>query len=244
MRVVCIIQARMGSERLPGKVLMDIVGKPMLDHILVRLSHSQRITEVVVATSSNPEDDLIARFCQERNTSVFRGSELDVLARYYDAACQYQADIVVRVTADCPLVDYEGIDELIGEIEQRNVDYLSFNSKPLPRGLTGEVFTFAALKLAHETAHQPYEREHVTIHMYEHPEKFRLASVEAPAWMHRPNYRLTVDTPADIQLIRSIYEILLSQREIIDLQKVIELMDHSPELQTINGHIQQKDPKK
>jgi spore coat polysaccharide biosynthesis protein SpsF len=234
----------MGSERLPGKVLMEIVGKPMLEHILVRLSHSQRISEVVVATSSNREDDSIARFCQERNTSVFRGSELDVLARYYESAGKHQADVVVRVTADCPLVDYEGIDVLIGEIEHRNVDYISFDSTPLPRGLAGEVFTFAALKLTHETAHQPYEREHVTIHMYENPEKFRLAHMEAPVWMHRPNYRLTVDTDDDIRLIRSIYETLIDQNEIIDLRKVIELMDHHPELQAINGHIQQKDPKK
>ncbi|WP_207652690.1 glycosyltransferase family protein [Desulfosporosinus sp. FKA] len=241
MKIVCIVQARMGSERLPGKVLMDIAGKPMLEHVLDRLKLAREIDEIVVATSTKPDDDLIARFCDMKGTSVFRGSELDVLSRYYQAAQQHQADIVIRVTADCPLVDFEGIDLLIHELCQKKVDYIAFDGTRLPRGLSGEVFTFEALKLTYETAHQPYEREHVTIHMYEHPEKFQVQKVEPPSWMNRPNYRLTVDTLEDIELIRRIYEML--NHETLNLRKIINLMDENRELLAINSHIKQKNPK-
>lgn len=240
--VVCIIQARMGSERLPGKVLKDLVGKPMLEHIVNRLYQATEIDTVVVATSTKDIDNVILEFCQQRGIQVFRGSEKDVLDRYFQSARQYQSDVVIRVTADCPLVDFEGIDVLIRELIHRQIDYVGFDSTRLPRGLTGEVFTFETLKLTHETAHHPYEREHVTIHMYEHPEKFRVAVLEPPSWMHRPNFRLTVDTQEDLDLIRRIYETIGS--EIVDLRKVIELMDKHPELVAINGHIEQKDPKK
>jgi spore coat polysaccharide biosynthesis protein SpsF len=245
MKVICIIQARMGSERLPGKVLMDIAGKPMLEHVITRLRQAQRIDEIIVATSLKPADDSITRFCEEKGVAVYRGSELDVLDRYYQAASLYQPDIVIRVTADCPLVDFEGIDVLINELQENALDYVAYDSLRIPRGLTGEVFTFDLLKRTYQNADQPYEREHVTIYMYEHPEDFIIRSAEPPHWLKRPEFRLTVDTPEDLKLIRNIYESeSLKNNTILDIKEVICLLDQKPELSRLNRNICQKDPRK
>ena len=244
MKVICVIQARMGSERLPGKVLMDIAGKPMLEHVVTRLRYSQRIDEIVVATSLKPADDSIVRFCEEKGVSIYRGSELDVLDRYYQAASLYQADIVIRVTADCPLVDFQGIDVLINKLLEKSLDYVAYDNLQIPRGLTGEVFTYQGLERTYQNADQAYEREHVTIYMYEHPEGFRIQFIEPPNWLKRPEFRLTVDTPEDLVLIRKIYESkLLKSTTILDLKEVICLLDQNPELSRLNGNIRQKDLK-
>ncbi|GAB6173405.1 hypothetical protein JCM15765_28830 [Paradesulfitobacterium aromaticivorans] len=241
MSTICIVQARMGSQRLPGKVLKEIVGKPMLEHIVNRLSQGLRVDKTVIATSVDEKDNLIDDFCHKRGIAVFRGSEKDVLDRYFQAACKYNADIIIRVTADCPLIDYEGIDILVDQLVASKKDYIGFNAEKLPRGLAGEVFTFQALALAHETANQPYEREHVTIHMYENPEKFGLKVLEPPSWIVRPTYRLTVDTEDDLELVRRVYEMI--QADIVNLRDVINLLDERPDLVRINSHIEQKDPK-
>lgn len=244
MKVICIVQARMGSERLPGKVLMDIAGKPMLEHVVARLRYAQRIDEIVVATSLKPADDAIARFCKERGISVYRGSELDVLDRYYQAASLYQPGIVIRVTADCPLVDFAGIDVLINDLLENSLEYVAYDNLRIPRGLTGEVFTYEGLRRTYQNADQPYEREHVTIYMYEHPEDFRIQFAEPPDWLKRPEFRLTVDTPEDLALIRKIYEIMsLKSTTVLGLKEVIHLLDKNPELLKVNENIRQKDTK-
>lgn len=244
MNVVCIVQARMGSERLPGKVLKPIVGKTMLERVIERLKQANSINRVVVATSFSPLDNAIVNHCEKMGIDVFRGSELNVLERYYLTATACNADIVVRVTADCPLVDFDGIDDLIKEIKRSSLDYIAFSNDQIPRGLTGEVFTYEALKKTFESARLSYEHEHVTIYMYEHPEKFHIKYAEPPTWLKRPEIRLTVDTDDDLKLIRKIYESIEIEKPCnIDLKEVLALLDKNPELAQINGHIHQKDPK-
>ena len=195
MKTVAIIQARMGSSRLPGKVLMDLGGQTVLERVVRRVQHCKYVDEIVVATSILPVDDEIVATCGQMDVPVFRGSESDVLDRFLMAADAHHADICVRITADCPLIDPGLSDEIIRLFKQANppVDYAS-NKIPqsYPRGLDTEVFTIAALKRAWQNASLPYERAHVTIYIYEHPEQFKLLSITSD--VERADWRWTLDT--------------------------------------------------
>lgn len=208
MKIVAIIQARMGSTRLPGKILLDLAGEPMLARDMHRLSRAQTLDEVVVATTIKSTDDAIVALCQKRNWPCFRGSEADVLDRYYRAAQEYQADVVVRVTSDCPLIEPEVVDRVVREFLERQpeIDYAS-NTAPertFPRGLDTEVMSFEALARAWREDKNPAWREHVTPYIRRHPELFETYGVindEDLSYM-----RWTVDTPEDLALVRRIYE--------------------------------------
>jgi len=193
-----IIQARMGSTRLPGKVLKPISGKALLDHVLGRLSLLAYPVKVVVATSDKPQDDAIARHCLDRNVAVFRGSETDVLDRYYQCARESGFEHVVRLTADNPFTDMEELQRLIMQQLTQGNDYThSFGTMPL--GVGAEVFTFAALERSMREGHAPNHREHVNEYIQEHPELFRIGTLEVPAAKRCPALRLTVDTEDDYQ---------------------------------------------
>lgn len=240
MRIVCIIQARMGSTRLPGKVLKPILGQPMLWHVMERVRRVRRLDELVVATTVQDADDRIADLCMQNGWSCFRGSEDDVLDRYYQAALQCQADVVVRITSDCPLVDPDVIDQVIGAYvtSQPEVDYVSNTLVPrtFPRGLDVEVFSFSALSRAWDEDGNPAWREHVTPYIWRQSDKFRLLPVKAD-----DDYsvmRWTVDTEEDLALVRRIYESM--PHSFFGWQGVLRLLKDHPQWLKINSNVQQK----
>jgi spore coat polysaccharide biosynthesis protein SpsF (cytidylyltransferase family) len=238
MKIVAIIQARIGSTRLPGKVLMDLGGKPVLVRVVERTRRAKMLDGIMVATTDLPADDGIAVTCAQRGWACFRGSEKDVLDRYYQAAHACGAGAVVRITSDCPLIDTEIVDLIVGTFLGRQVDYASNDFPPTyPRGLDAEVFTMAALTRAWDKAKEAYQREHVTPFMYEHPDLFSVASVRAKS--DYSGYRWTLDTPEDLQLIREIYR-RFGNRDDFGWREVLSLMQREPELATINAHAVQK----
>jgi spore coat polysaccharide biosynthesis protein SpsF len=237
MQVVAIIQARMGSTRLPGKALMDLAGKTVLARVVERVSRMNRIQSVVVATSVNRENEPIAVECGRLGIHCFRGSEYDVLDRYAGAAREYKAEAIVRITADCPLIDPEISDSVVSEFVQRRADYASnIFPRTYPRGLDTEVFTRDALEQAWKHATEAHQREHVTPYLYEHPQVFRLASIQADA--EYAYYRWTLDTQEDLELIRSIYS-RFDGRERFSWRELLQLFEREPALVEINSHVQQ-----
>jgi spore coat polysaccharide biosynthesis protein SpsF (cytidylyltransferase family) len=243
MTVATIIQARMGSTRLPGKTLMDIAGEPLLAHMVARSDAMERSDLTVVATSTDAGDDPIAALGSARGWHVFRGSEADVLDRYVQAARDCGADHVIRVTADTPLMDPEEGDRVIAHHLESGADYthnITVWGGETPLGCGVEAFTLGALEASWQDGHEPHHREHVDEFVYEHPERFKLEKVVASEAVRRPDLRLTVDTPEDLQLIREIYERLYQPGGIVALRDAIKLLDAHPELLELNRHVQQK----
>ncbi len=238
MNITAIVQARMGSTRLPGKVLMDIGGESVLARVVHRLKRASQIREIVIATSAEVKDGVIVRECERLAVSCFRGSEHDVLERYWRAAEQFRCDVVVRVTSDCPLIDPDVVDEVITAFIDKEAD-LACNDFPrtFPRGLDVEVLTIDALRRAREMSDQHYQREHVTPVIYERPEIFSVVSVQTkPDLSH---LRWTLDTREDLALVRAIYSYFYNRDE-FGWQEVVELMRRRPELAAMNAHIAQK----
>jgi spore coat polysaccharide biosynthesis protein SpsF len=236
--IVAIIQARMGSTRLPGKVLRDLGGDTVLARVVSRVRRCRLVNDVVVATSKDPVDDIILKECQRLGTRVFRGCEQDVLDRYYCAAREAKAEVVVRITSDCPLIDPGVSDKTIQAFLDARPDYASnVLERTYPRGLDTEVVTFAALESAWRDAREPYQREHVTPFFYQHPERFRLLSVKGD--LDYSQYRWTLDTPEDLEFLRAVYARQMSQRDLA-WQDVLSMVEREPGLAEINRHIVQK----
>lgn len=230
-RIVAIIQARYASERLPGKVMMPIVGKPMLWHVWQRTKRAGTIDHVIVATGSHVDDDRIVDFCNENSIAYYRGSTNNVLDRYYQAAKAAKASIILRITADCPLIDSVIIDDVVTYFLRGEYDYVSnVNPPTYPDGQDIEVFTFSALERAWRDAHFRSEREHVTPYIVNHPELFRLGNVVNDVDLSA--YRWTVDTEADMEFVRSVFEGL--QRVDFGMDDVLSLLNRKPELAEIN----------
>src|SRR5258706_14523536 len=204
MKIVAIIQARMGSTRLPGKVLKDLGGDTVLSRVLARVKRAATIGEVIVATSDAAGDDVIVAECKRLNARVFRGDEKDVLQRYYPAAQLFKADVVVRITSDWPLNDPEGTDQTVGEFLKERPDYASNAlERTYPRGLDTEVFTMRALELAWSESSEAYQRAHVTPYMYQNPERFKVLAVKGEN--DYSGLRWTLDTQEDLDLLRAMY---------------------------------------
>jgi spore coat polysaccharide biosynthesis protein SpsF len=240
-KVVCIVQARTGSTRLPGKVLRIVEGKSLLEHLVDRLQHCKRINQIVLATTDKESDQAIVDIAQKLGAGWFQGSEEDVLSRYLGAAQAYEADIIVRVTSDCPLIDPETIDQVLDLYIKSNVDYASNTiERTYPRGLDMEAFSLDALCKADALAGEGPYREHVTLFMYRHPETFTLTNLIAPAGLSRSDLRLCVDTQEDFDLIAAIYSELYREGKIINIRDVIALLDSKPGLAQINAHVEQK----
>ena len=242
--IACIIQARMGSTRLPGKTLKPLAGEPMLWHVVERCRKATKVDRVIVATTTNPEDDAVAAFCEENDIPCFRGSSENLLERYHVAAKEAGADIVVRVTADCPLIDPTVIDACIAAFEMQHVDYASnVNPGPrtFPRGLDTEVFSFSALEKAAMEVTEAYQREHATPYIWENKNgEFRIGqTIFAPPDLAR-SYRLTVDYPEDFQLIERTYEELYIPGTIVDTKKAILFLDSHPDVAAMNASCEQK----
>lgn len=240
MSCAVIVQARMTSTRLPGKVLQPVLGKPLLTYEIERLQRCQNVDTLMVATTTNDTDDPVAALCQQLEIPVFRGSEGDVLSRYYGAALQAKAKTVVRVTADCPLIEPAVVDQVIEHYcsARGSLDYVSNTlTRSFPRGLDVEVFSMAALEQAHHEATEQPHREHVTPFFYTQPQRFRLASVVSDAdWS---GHRWTVDTPEDFALIRHILEALYPENPAFVLQDVLDLLVKHPDWSLLNAHIEQ-----
>ena len=240
MKIVAIVQARMGSTRLPGKVLRDLAGKPMLARVLERVRRAGSVDETIVATSDLPGDDPLADWLAAGRHACFRGSEQDVLARFAGAAAQTGADAIVRITADCPLIDPGVMDDVVAAFRagQPGLDYASnvLPRRTFPRGLDTEIFTRTALETCAREAADASSREHVTPFIYRHPERFRLHGIEADA--DYSDHRWTVDTPEDFELIEKIYRALGDAE--FSWKDVLRLLAKNSEWSEINRHIAQK----
>lgn len=241
MKLGIINQARMTSTRLPGKVMLPVQGRPLLDYQLERLQRVRRADLVILATTTNATDDVLADFCARRGIACHRGPEDDVLTRFYDAARAHDLDLVVRVTSDCPVIDPAVVDAVIEAFltAEPRPDYFSnTQTRSFPRGMDTEVFTFAALAEAHEQGRRDYEREHVTPFLYGNPDRFRIGQMVAPE--DQSQHRWTVDTPEDFELIRRMIEALYPQNPEFTLADCLALFDAHPEWMAINAHVRQK----
>jgi spore coat polysaccharide biosynthesis protein SpsF len=241
-KIVAIIQARMTSSRLPGKVLIDIAGFPMLYHVIRRVSSAQLVDQIVVATTDDPADDQIEEFCNSNGVFCFRGHPFDVLDRYYQAASKFHADIIVRITADCPIMDPTLIDSLLQSFLDTGVDFGANRLPPpwkrtYPIGLDIEIARFEALEKAWQEAESQFEREHVMPYLYDHPGRFKIMLAH-----HEPDYgekRWTVDTPLDLVLVNKIFG-YFSPRIDFSWLEVIDLIKRDPDLENINISISAK----
>lgn len=242
-RVVAVAQARMSSTRLPGKTLADLAGQPVIDHVVARLRRCARLDGFVVATTTHDSDDILAKHLEGIGCDHVRGSLDDVLSRYVLAARAARADVVVRITADCPLIDPEVIDAGVDAfLEAPSVDYCSNTLvRTYPIGMDTEVFTFEALARADERAAAQMEREHVTPYLYGHPDEFRLRSFEAPEWAVWPDLRLTVDEPSDLQMLRAVVEEVGVDAS---LGTVLDFLRAHPEVTRINQQVEHRHTEK
>ena len=237
MRTIAIIQARMGSTRLPGKILADIAGKSMLQRVIERVAAARLVDEVIVATTSAQEDDiLVERLNIGSKCSFFRGAVDDVLARFYDCAKLYQADIVVRVTADDPLKDPQLVDKAIGLLNSDpSLDYCSNTIDPsYPEGLDIEVMRFGALERANSEARLLSEREHVTPYIWSNTDLFNVLNFRSNRDLK--NWRWTVDKAEDLEFMRQVFEKFRNE-PLVSYQDVIAWLDANPEIRQINSGI-------
>jgi spore coat polysaccharide biosynthesis protein SpsF len=241
MKTAAIIEARMASTRLPGKILLPVLGKPLLELLVERLQWAHRLDQIIVATTDKPSDDVLEDFALRLGIGLFRGSEDDVLDRVLRAAEQYKVKIIVEVTGDCPLIDPLIVDRVVEAYQNNRVDYVSnVLKRTYPRGLDVQVFSTALLKKVAGLTRDPVDHEHVSLYIYSHPESFTLMNVDSGLAEKYREVRLTVDTKEDFNLIREIFERLYGKNPKFGLSEVLRLRDQNPELQKINSHIQQK----
>lgn len=228
--VVAIIQARMSSTRLPGKVMREVAGKTILGHVIGRLKAATLIDTVVVATTTERSDDVIENWCEENSVPVYRGSLEDVLDRYYEAALSFSAKTVVRITSDCPLIDPELVDSIVGKFLNGGFDHVSVGPT-YPDGLDAEVFSFASLEKAHREARLASEREHVTPYIWKNPGVFRLSKITCEKDLSK--LRWTVDDDKDLTLVTRIYEGMGAG--LFHMDDVLEFLERNPGLSEINS---------
>lgn len=241
MPTVAVVQARMTSTRLPGKVLLEVLGRPMLSYQLERVARVPSIDAIVIATTTNATDDPVEAFAREGGFGLHRGPEHDVLARFDGALSDSDAETVVRLTADCPLTDPDVIEQVIQRYKTADsvCDYVT-NAIPrsYPAGLDVEVIKREALEAAAAEASDPYDREHVTPFLYRNPERFRLLSVvldPSLAWE-----RWTLDEPGDFELIKRVLEALYPINPSFRMRDVIRVLDENPDWRGLNGSVREK----
>jgi len=236
MNIVAIIQARMGSTRLPGKVLMDINGKPLLWHIVNRVSASKYVSKIVLATSTDKKDDKIEDFAKEYRINIFRGSEDDCLDRYYQTAKKYNADVIVRITGDCPLICPDIIDKVILEYLNDSYDYVTNTILyTYPDGCDVEVFSFKALEKAWKESKDHVEREHVTVYI-KNSGKFKIKNVYNENPVNPEEYKWSVDRIEDLEFVREVYKYLYQNGKIFSHKEIMNLLKQHPEIKKINSN--------
>ncbi|MDD1667146.1 MAG: glycosyltransferase family protein [Methanomicrobiales archaeon] len=241
MKTAAIIEARMTSTRLPGKVLFPVLGRPLLAHLVERLERAGTLDAIIVATTVNAADDPIADLAEELPVGCFRGSELDVLDRVLRAAEAGRVDTIVEVTGDCPLIDPAIVDRVVETYQAGSADYVSNTlERTFPRGMDTQVFSRAVLSEVSRLTADPVDHEHVSLYIYEHPERFSLRNVGSGLPPGCGDLRLTLDTPEDFTLIRTIFEELCPVKKDFGLGDILELFRRRPELPLINRHVMQK----
>lgn len=229
----------MGSTRLPGKVMKILCGKTILSHVIERVKACKELDEVVVATSESSADKKICVESEKNGVRCVCGSEEDVLARYHLAAATAQADVIVRVTSDCPLFDPEVLGKMIRLFKKNKADYLSNTLKrTFPRGLDAEIFTRAALEEAFKEAKTPSQREHVTPFFYQNPKRFKLFNYEGETDIS--SHRWTLDTEEDWRFVEAVYHGLYREKELFSTSKVLDLLERHPDIVLINADVEQK----
>ena len=245
MRIAAVIQARVSSRRLPGKVLRELPygsGITVLEQVIRRLKRCKKLNGVIVATTTEKEDDELVSIAQRGGAKHFRGSKEDVLSRYYSASKENGLDILVRITGDCPCIDPEVVDLVIEKHLAAKADFTSnILKRTFPHGLDTEVLNFDILEKAHLQAKQSFEREHVCPYIYKsNPQMFKISSVEAPERLHAPDIRITLDTKQDYALLCAVFDYLYPENEFFDTEDIIKLFRGKPWLKTINKNVAHK----
>lgn len=247
LKIGVIIQARIGSTRLKNKIMKHLPFDSeitVLEQDIRRIKKSKYIQEIIIATTENKEDDEVIDIAEKEKVKYFRGSESDVLARYYFAAKHNGIDVIVRFTSDCPCIDFKIVDMVIEEyLEDKSFDFVATVLKrTLPIGLDSEVIKFSALEIAYNEATEAHQREHVTDYIYENPDKFKLKNVCAPKRINRPDLRITLDTKEDYMLLSAIYDCLYKKNIYFSAEDIVELFEQKPWLMYINNNsVQKKD---
>jgi spore coat polysaccharide biosynthesis protein SpsF (cytidylyltransferase family) len=237
-KIIAIIQTRMGSTRLPGKIMKKILGKEIILHDIDRIKKIKSLDKIVIATTTKKEDDVIVEITKnyDPDIGIFRGKEEDVLDRYYEAAKKFNADVIVRISSDCPLVDPVVSSKTIASFLSSDCDYSSAIN--YPRGLDTEIFSFKALESAWKESKKNYQREHVTPYIYEHPEKFKLLIIQSSK--NLSHLRWTVDTIEDFNFVSEIYKRLYKKNEMFYIKDILKILEKEPELIEINKDVKQK----
>jgi len=242
-RVVALIECRMTSSRLPGKVMLKSCGKTMLEHIVERLGRVKRIDEIVFATTDNSTDDCIEKLADTIGIGCYRGSEADVLGRVLLAAKRYQADVIVEVTGDCPLIDSELTAQTLDFYFKNDCDYASNdNPQTYPLGTNIEVFSTEMLEIANREGVTEPDREHVSWYFVRNPDRFKCISLHAKDKLHWPDLRLTLDEKEDFILINNLFEHFYSESAEFSLEMIVAYLKNHPEFVKINCGIVQKCP--
>ncbi len=231
---IIIIQARSDSSRLPGKVLSDIEGRPMLWHVINRAKKMKR-GHVIVATTTRKMDDAIVEIANKAGVKHFRGKTNDVLDRFFKAALKFKADVIVRITSDCPLIDPRESDKVVSKFLNGSYDYVSNDSKTYPNGLDTECFSFDALKKARKEAKLRSEREHVTSYIWENPDKFKIGIVHNRSKKKLNQLKWSVDHQNDLDFVRQVYARLYTKQKIFMMKDVLGLLKNEPNLAKINA---------
>lgn len=240
-KVTAVIQARTGSTRYPGKVLRLIAGKPLIEHIIIRLQQVTEIDQIVLAIPDGETDNALANIAEKLHINLVRGSEEDVLARFIQAGDSIKAENLLRICGDSPFTDLSLIHSLIDQHLKSEADY-TFSPDIIPLGTGAEVVRLSALKKIAKTSKQAVYREHVTTYFHEYPQSFCICHVSAPSYLKDKTYRLTIDTEEDFRLIEEIYRAIPpGNPPVLDLKKIIELLESNSQLLQINNHIDQKD---
>lgn len=240
-RVVATIEARMGSSRLPGKVLMPVLGEPMLMHLVRRLRAVPSLDNIIVATTIKESDEPIVDFCLANNIAFFRGSEDDVLERVIGAGESDNADVLVEITGDCPLIDPDLVEQTIRIYLHNEVDYAS-NSivSSYPIGMGTQVISMSVLKASADLTDDPLDREHVSRYLWQRPDQYRFAHLVAPPSLHWPELGLTLDEPGDYLLLKKIIETLSAANPIFSCFDIIQLLRKNPSWLLLNGSVVRK----
>ncbi|OGW83075.1 MAG: spore coat biosynthesis protein F [Omnitrophica bacterium RIFCSPHIGHO2_02_FULL_51_18] len=241
-RCVATIEARMTSSRLPGKILMPLAGKPSLERMVERIRLSKQVDEVVVATTVNPKDDSVEAWAKKAGVAFFRGSEDDVLLRVLEAAKAFRADVIVELCGDCPLIDPTIIDEVLGYYLAHDYDYVSNSSlgRSYPLGFDVKIFSTKVLEEVNGLTQDQDDHEHVSLYIYEHPERYKLANLTAPPELHCPNQRLCVDTLEDFKVVRSVYNALYESNPRFSAPDILRYLQAHPEIAGLNAQVQQR----
>jgi spore coat polysaccharide biosynthesis protein SpsF len=241
VKTAAIIEARMASSRLPGKVLLPVLNLPMLGRLIMRLKSIDLLDQIIVATTDNSDDGLVAATAAKYGAEVYRGSENDVLGRVLEAAKKYDVDLIVEITGDCPIIDPKIVVTVIQNYFESSADYVSnSNIRSYPDGMDVQVYRTNVLEYSSSLANLPLEREHVTLHIRQNPTLFKILDIHAPKEFFYPNLGLTLDTSEDFDLLTKIIENLEPRKFLFSLKDTLEFLDNNSDLLLINNHVIRK----